>query len=140
MECKQLYRLTRRLVVEIQVFETTPLVYFDLFFRVLGPLRSRCRALCVLQLVRVGKCQIIKVDHYRPLEAVLAAFEMIFTGKKEPRRSRYASDSVHLRGFDNMPESEAMWVEQGTRLGEMDNTSLSVLHHLNFAFRDSQQP
>ena len=83
-----------------------------------------------------GSANRVKIDHYRPLESVIAAFEMTISGKR--RRSRYSSDSLHLRGGNTMPVSEAMWVEQGTRLGEMDNTGLSVYHHLHFEFRDTQ--
>jgi hypothetical protein len=51
---------------------------------------------------------------------------------------RYTSKYLHLDGPFKIPVSENMKVRVGTRLGLMDDTGDSLLHHLHFSMHDRQ--
>lgn len=51
---------------------------------------------------------------------------------------RYVSKYLHLRGPGQILVSELMAVNQGTRLGRMDDTGNSALPHLHFSIHDEK--
>ena len=57
----------------------------------------------------------------------------------EVSRTRYEAHYYHLRGPDQIPVSEGMWVDLGTKLGEFDSTGRSVASHLHFELRDQSE-
>jgi len=70
--------------------------------------------------------------------AIAAAFFIaLFTGKMPNYQLRYSARYMHMDGPGLIPVSLGMYVQQGTRLGVMDDTGLSQAHHLHFELRDS---
>lgn len=51
----------------------------------------------------------------------------------------FESESLHLAGPNQIPVSLGMFVLQGARLGEMDDTGFSALSHLHFSLHDDDQ-
>ncbi len=79
----------------------------------------------------------VYIDHYRDIELVLSALDKLFgDGDYTPR---YSSRYLHLRGPNQIPASDGMWVEQGTKIGEMDHTGRSLAPHLHFELRDRDE-
>jgi murein DD-endopeptidase MepM/ murein hydrolase activator NlpD/tetratricopeptide (TPR) repeat protein len=48
----------------------------------------------------------------------------------------YSSRYLHLDGMYKVPVSKGQPVKQGSRLGNMDNTGVSAVHHLHFKVRN----
>lgn len=48
----------------------------------------------------------------------------------------FESECLHLAGPNQVPVSPGMFVPQGARLGEMDDTGFSALSHLHFSLHD----
>jgi hypothetical protein len=51
----------------------------------------------------------------------------------------FESECLHLAGPNQVPVSPGMFVLQGARLGEMDDTGFSALSHLHFSLHDDDQ-
>lgn len=80
----------------------------------------------------------VSVDHLLDVEKALQFFVRLFTGAWLP--SKYYAEYLHLDGPGMVPVSVGMYVRQGTRLGVMDDTGLSVLDHLHFSLHDRALP
>lgn len=66
--------------------------------------------------------------------SVVVLLQLLFGG--EVSRTRYDARYYHLRGPDQIPVSEGMWVGVGTKLGEFDSTGRSAASHLHFELLD----
>lgn len=71
----------------------------------------------------------VTIGHMSAAEAI----DFLQDGEPLPR---YKSRSLHLDGPDLIPVSEGMSVVQGSRLGVMDDTGLSMIPHLHFSIHD----
>jgi len=70
--------------------------------------------------------------------AVTAAFFIaLFTGSFPTIQTRYSANYLHLDGPALIPVSLGMFVRQGTRLGVMDDTGVSLAQHLHFELVDN---
>ena len=73
----------------------------------------------------------VEVDHQDPLELLFA----LLLGRPIPV-AKYRSKYLHLAGPSALMVSPLMSVVQGQRLGPMDDTGLSAVHHLHFSIHD----
>jgi hypothetical protein len=80
----------------------------------------------------------VNVDHLLDVEKVLDFFSVLFGNGWLP--TKYFAEYLHLDGPGRVPVSVGMYVRQGTRLGAMDDTGLSVLDHLHFSLHDRALP
>ena len=76
----------------------------------------------------------VSIKHWLGPEVLLAALTALFGDNDY--EVRYRSSSLHLRGPEMILVSEGMWVDQGTILGQMDDTGRSVDDHLHFSLTD----
>jgi hypothetical protein len=60
-------------------------------------------------------------------------------GSEGSFETTFESESLHLAGPNSVPVSPGMFVLQGARLGEMDDTGFSALSHLHFSLHDDDQ-
>jgi hypothetical protein len=77
------------------------------------------------------------VRHFTEEEVFTIPLEELLAGHHHPR---YASVHLHLDGPGLIPVSQGMFVRQGARLGVMDDTGISVDHHLHFSIHDRDIP
>jgi tetratricopeptide (TPR) repeat protein len=82
------------------------------------------------------------VRHLTEQEMIDIPPDEIVSGQPLPdnRNPRYSSIYLHLDGPFRIPVSDGMYVRQGARLGEMDDTGVSVGHHLHFSIHDRDVP
>lgn len=84
----------------------------------------------------------VLVKHMTEPEFLLMVIIEILSG--QPLRPlatpRFTSQYVHLDGPFLIPVSPGMWARQGANLGPMDDTGISVGHHLHFSIHDRTMP
>jgi Tetratricopeptide repeat/Peptidase family M23 len=80
----------------------------------------------------------VVIGHMTEIEVLLAFLIEALTG--QPVRAKYSSEYLHLAGPGLIPVSVGMFVRQGARLGLLDDTGLSVEHHLHFSLHDRDLP
>ena len=78
------------------------------------------------------------IGHMTEIEILLAIFIGLHSGTQVA--PKYSSEYLHLDGPSLIPVSAGMFVRQGARLGLLDDTGLSVDHHLHFSLHDRDLP
>jgi tetratricopeptide (TPR) repeat protein len=73
----------------------------------------------------------VQIDHPSPAEA----FALLF-GIPLPAQLKYQSWYLHLAGPGQLLVSLGMWVQQGARLGPINDTGNSAFDHLHFSLHD----
>jgi tetratricopeptide (TPR) repeat protein len=76
----------------------------------------------------------VEIGHMSEAEALMAVIIGLTTGQMSP--PKYTSKYLHMAGPFQIPVSLGMFVKQGARLGRVDDTGLSVSHHLHFSLHD----
>ncbi len=84
-----------------------------------------------------GTANRVRINHYTDADLLLNLLIKLFGG--DDYEVRYQTRYLHLRGPDLIPVSVGMWVDQGTRIGEMDHTGRSMAPHLHFELRDRDE-
>jgi Peptidase family M23 len=80
----------------------------------------------------------VHIGHFATEADAFGAFlNVLFTGAP---MDIYVSEYLHLDGPTRIPVSRGMFVRQGARLGVMDDTGVSVTHHLHFSLHDTSIP
>lgn len=80
----------------------------------------------------------VDIGHMTAEEILMAFIIELLTGKRT--LPKYTSEYLHLDGPNLIPVSVGMFVRQGARLGIIDDTGLSVSHHLHFSLHDRDLP
>ena len=80
----------------------------------------------------------VDIAHITQEEIFIGIIIEYLTGHKTT--PKYTSEYLHLDGPNLIPVSVGMFVQQGQRLGRVDDTGLSVSHHLHFSLHDRDLP